>query len=1059
MKKLITICLIIFGLAANAQQNQFHVYSLPDTVPISGASINVVGKQPLTSGNNGQFMLNYPTGTYQVQIKYMGYVSINTTITLPSKSLNFYLLPSLNILQEVAINTGYQTLAKERATGSFVTISNKQLNEQMSTDIISRLEAVANGITVDKRSSSLGNLMVRGLSTISGPRTPLIILDNFPYQGDLQNINPNDIESITILKDAAAASIWGSRAGNGVIVLTSKKAKTGEALAIDVNANWSVVEKPNLFTMKQLDAASFMEVEQMLYDKGYYTSKINAVAKAALSPFVELLLAKTRGQIDAAGFEAMASTMRQTDIREELLQLNYGKAIKQQYSISLRGSADRINWNVLAGYDNNRSDLGGLDSRLNLMSRNTLKITKKLELDFSLAYTKNNGAPGKVGYGDLASTGGVTYPYLRLLDDQGNPVSVAKGYSLSYLNTLNQTVFGNWNYYPINDYLNNNISNASSDLLGNVSLRYQVLPSLSVRAYYQAEKQVEQAKSIYGTNSYMVRNMVNTFTQIGSNGEVTRIIPIGEILDQTQVSLNAQSFRSQVNYDKQWNKHTVNALAGWEFSENKTEGDGFRVYGYSDERLTNVGMNMATTYPNYISKTMSYLDQGPNNLTSKLNRFVSLYANLGYGFDDKYLFSASMRKDASNIYGVATNEKWKPLWSVGAGWVIGRESFYKVPWLPYLKLRGSYGYSGNVDLSKSSLTTIVGGTTSAFTNTGIARFGQFSNPSLRWEKVGTTNIAIDFALVNQRIKGSIEVYHKKAVDLYGTSLVDYTAIAATSITKNVASIRARGLDVSLNTVNTTGAFKWTTDLNFNLYKDEVKAYYLASVQGSQFVGNGTIGTPLIGYPVYGVFSYQWAGLDPTNGNPRGYYKGEVSSDYNLLTGADVSVKDLVYNGPAFPTMFGNLGNTFSYKGFSATARFTYKLGHYFRPNSINYSNLFASNVGHPDYLKRWQKPGDELVTNVPSLVYPAVSRRDAFYNYAGVAVLKGDNVRLAYISIGYELKREWLNKLPFKSIQLQANASNLGVIWTANKQGIDPDYRDNQILPSKYFSLGIRCTL
>lgn len=1059
MKTLILFSLLLFSLGANAQQNQFHVYSLPDSVPLANVSILVQGKQTLTSGNNGQFWLNFPNGSYEVQLKHLGFVTLNATITLPSKSLRFYLQPSPNALQEVTIQTGYQSLPKERATGSFVTLSNKQLNEQISTDIISRLEAVANGVTVDRRSSTQGNLMVRGLSTIAGPREPLIILDNFPYQGNLQNINPNDIETITILKDAAASSIWGSRAGNGVIVLTSKKARAGQALLIDVNANASLVNKPNLMTMRQLDAGAFMEVEQLLYEKGYYTSRINAVAKGQLSPFVELLLAKTRGQIDQADFDARANVMRNTDIREELLELNYQKAIKQQYSISLRGSAERINWNVLAGYDRNRSDLAASDTRLNLTSRNTLKITNKLELDFSVAYTKTDGAPGKVGYSELATTGGVTYPYLRLLDEQGNPVAVAKNYSLSHLSTLNQTVFGDWNYYPVNDYLNNKISNTTSDLLGNVSLRYQVLPSLSLKAYYQAEKQVEQSRSIYGANSYLVRNLVNTFTQIGTGGEVTRIIPMGEILDQSQVSLNAHSFRSQLNYSKQFGKHALNALGGWEFSENKIEGDGFRVYGYSDERLTNVAMNMATTYPNFISKTLSFIDPGPNNLTSKLNRFVSLYANLGYSFDDKYLFSASARKDASNIYGVNTNEKWKPLWSVGAGWVISNEPFYQVSWMSYLKLRGSYGYSGNVDLSKSSLTTIIGGTTSAFTNTGIARFGQFSNPSLRWEKVGTTNIAIDFAALNQRIRGSVEIYQKNATDLYGTSRVDYTAIAATNIIQNVASMRARGLDVSLNTQNLTGAFKWSTDLNFNLYKDEVKEYYLASTQGSQFVGNGTLASPLIGYPVYAVFSYPWAGSDPANGNPRGYFKGEVSSDYNLLTGAEVGVNDLVYNGRAFPTVFGNLGNTFSYRNLSLTARFTYKMGHYFRPNSINYSNLFASNVGHPDYLLRWQKPGDELLTNVPSLVYPAVSRRDAFYNYAGVAVEKGDHVRLAFISIAYELKREWLARLPFSSLQLQANASNLGLVWAANKKGIDPDYRDNQILPSKYFSLGIRCTL
>lgn len=1056
MRILIFLCLLLFSLMAGAQQNQFHLYSLPDTVPIANATILVHGRQAVITGNNGQFFLNFPSGSYQIEIKHLGFVSIKIAINLPSKSLKFYLSPSLNLLQEVAINTGYQTLPRERATGSFVTISNKQLNEQMSTDIISRLEAVANGITVDKRSSSQGNLMVRGLSTINAPREPLIILDNFPYQGDLQNINPNDIESITILKDAAAASIWGSRAGNGVIVLTSKKAKNGKALSIDFSSNISVVEEPDLSVMRQLSSTDYLELETFLYGKGFYNSKISSSSKPFLSPMVELLVAKNNGTITANAYDKQLAFLQAGDVRSEFAKLNYENGFKQQHALSLRGSESKLDWNVSIGYDHNISSVGATNDRLSMTTRNTVRILKNLSFDFGLMYSKTGSEQTRANYSDL-STAGFLYPYLRLKDENGVEVGIPRTYSLSYLNSLNRNIFADWNYYPLSDYLNNRVEAFSSDLVLNAGLTYQVFKGLSARLYYQDERQTSGGDNLYGANSYMVRSLVNSYTQVAGTGEVTRIVPAGEIFDTNDIVLKAYNLRAQLNYSRDWKKHNIGVLGGYELNQKNTEGQSGRVYGYDEDRLTMANLNYNILYPNYVSKTSSYISNGAG-LSSKLNRFVSAYANLAYTYADKYTISASARKDASNLFGLSTNDKWKPLWSVGAAWNIRKERFVDFEWLNALKLRGSYGYSGNVDLSKSALTTILGTITSNFTNTLMARFSQFSNPELRWEKVGTINLGLDFGLLDNRLTGSIEVYSKHAEDLYGNTPVDYTALPTPSIIKNVASIRASGMDIALHSQNIKGKLQWSTDLNLNLYRDKVLDYYQVSDLGSNFVGTGINASPLKGYPVYSVFSYRWAGLDPLNGNPQGYVNGKVSTDYATIIG-NSKVSDLVYGGPAFPTVFGNIGNTLSYGGLSLIARIAYKLGYKFGRNSINYNNLFNSGAGHPDYANRWQKPGDEKTTNVPSLVYPAVSRRDNFYNNADILVESGAHVRLAYLSATYDLKKEWLAKLPFSSIQLQANASNLGILWRANKLGIDPDYRENVLIPSKYYSFGIRCNI
>ncbi|MNK34410.1 TonB-dependent Receptor Plug Domain protein [compost metagenome] len=1056
MRLTIILLLLALGLAANAQQ-QFKVYGLPDSIPISNATVRVQGKQPVTTGNNGQFMLDLPNGNYQLEIRYLGYMPLSLTLSLPSKIQNFYLTPDLNLLQTVEINTGYQTIPRERATGSFVTISNKQLNEQMSTDIISRLEAVANGITVDKRSSSQGNLMIRGLSSINGPREPLIILDNFPYQGELQNINPNDIEQITILKDAAATSIWGSRAGNGVIVLTSKKAKAGKALSVDFHTNVSLVGKPDLGRLRQLSSTDYLALEEFLYGKGFYNSKINSVAKPFLSPMVELLVAKNNGSITAESYAQQLEFLRGGDVRTEFAKLNYEEGVKQQHALSLRGNENKLAWSLSMGYDHHVSSLAAVNDRLSLTTRNTLKLSEQLSLDFGAMYTKNASRNGRADYSDL-STSGFLYPYLRLKDENGRELAIPRAYSLAYLNSLDRNIFADWNYYPLSDYLNNEIKTESNDLLLNAALNYRVLKGLNAKIYYQHERQTTSNTALYGADSYTVRSLYNTYTQVATNGTVTRIVPLGGMFDTNAAVLKAQNLRAQLNYANNWKAHSLDLLAGYEMGDKNTEGQTNRVYGYNEDRLSVAALNYNTLYPNYITKANSFISQGAG-FSSRTNRFVSVYANMAYSYQNKYTFSASARKDASNLFGLSTNDKWKPLWSIGAAWNIGEEEFAKRAWVDELKLRASYGFSGNVDLGRSAVTTITGSQTSNFTGGIMSRFGQFANPELRWEKVGTTNVGLDFSVLKRRLSGSIELYQKNATDLYGNSLVDYTALPTPSLIKNVASIRARGLDVSLNSQNTNGRLAWSTQLNFNLYKDEVLEYYQPSNLGANFVGSGITSSPLAGYPVYSVFSYRWAGLDPANGNPLGDVNGVPSSDYAAIINGS-TVDDLVYSGPAFPTIFGSMGNTLAYAGFSLTLRLTYKMGYSFGRTSIHYNNLFSSGTGgHPDYANRWQKPGDEQHTQVPSLVYPAVSRRDNFYNGSEVLVERGDHIRLSYVALTYEVKKAWLAKLPFSNIQLQANASNLGVLWRANKLGIDPDFRENVISPSHFYSFGLRCAL
>lgn len=1062
MKKRLIILFLI--LSFNFSYAQYivkgRVLNATDSTVISGASVNIMpGNRSITSDPAGYFQFNVAAGSYNFYLSHIGYAKekVITKVT-GSIDLNFYLQPVANELKEVVIHTGYQDLPKERATGSFVSINSKKLNEQFSTDVLSRLEAVANGVSVNHRSGTNGKLMVRGLSTITGPGQPLVVLDNFPYQGDLNNINPNDVESITILKDAAASSIWGSRAGNGVIVITTKKAKAGQALSIDFAGNFSVTPKPDLYYLSQMTVPDFIAVEQFLYNKGYYNSKINSSSKPPLSPVVELLVANKKGTLSNQMLQDALAKLGEQDTKRDILQTNYQNAIARQFALSLRSGGKVTDWTFNAGYDANTSNLAGQSNRLNLNSYNVIRLYPWLTMDVGLQLTQSKSGNGKAGYNDMGNNSNIIYPYLSLADANGNALPVAKNYSLSYLNGLNYNLLSDWRYYPLTDYLENNIEQTTRDFVSNFGVNMTVFKGFKASVKYQYELQRLYRRSLFGENSFTARNLVNTFTQIANNGTAIYKVPKGGLLDETESLLKAQNIRGQLAYNRNFGSHDVNVIAGAELNENKTNASGSRLFGYNDENTTFSYPDLANTYPNYVTGALNYIDKGPTDRQLYLNRFVSFYGNAAYTYKQRYTLSASARKDASNLFGLNTNDKWKPLWSTGLAWNIVNEPFFKVNWVQELKLRGSYGYSGNVDQTKVAITTLIGSAISPFTGTVESRFDQFVNPDLRWEQVGTFNFGLDFSILNNRLSGSVEIYKKRATDLYGSSQVDYTAVPTIILFKNSSAMQAKGLDVLFSSKNIIGKFGWISDINFSLYRDKVLEVYKSGTNASSYINSGTSIVNARGYPVFAMFSYRWAGLDPKNGNPQGYLNNTVSTNYNAIVGSGTTLNDLVYDGSIFPTIYGNLGNTFSYGALSLTLRLNYKFGYYFRRASIDYNKLYSAGTSHADYALRWQNPGDENFTDVPSMIYPVVSARESFYTFSEALIEKGDHIRIAYLSITYQLNKEKLKKLPFKSAQLQVNASNLGIIWRANKKGLDPDYNTSAIPPSKFFSLGLRTT-
>lgn len=1061
MKKILLFLTLCFSLITLAQQQELKGVVLDNatSTPIADVVVSVAnGSQITRTDSEGKFLLKVLSKKVDLLFAGKNHESRTISVKLPqAQILTFTLASKIFEIEEVTLSTGYQKIAKERATGSFSSVDSPLLQQQITTNVIDRLQAVASGVLMSKGTGST-QLMVRGLSSINGPKAPLIILDNFPYEGDINNINPNTVENITVLKDAAASSIWGARAANGVIVISTKTASLSQKVRLDFTANTTISPKPDLNYLKALTSSDFIDVEKELFNRGFYKTDINSPTRPVLSPVVSLLNKEKNGLIspETAAFEI--NRLRSVDTRDQYRKYMYQPAVKRQYFINMSDATPKLSWLSSLGYDDNKGSLDEGYQRLNLRVQNIWKPLSKLTLNTSAYLTRTANQSGRIGYGAITMKNNAV-PYMEFADDNGNALAVSKVYDQTYKNSLIGKGLLDWNYYPLTDWKHSTSKSTATEVIINSAVNYKFFKGLDADLLYQYQWSSGHTDNLNDEQSYYTRNYINQFAQINANGQVSFIIPQGGILDKTNRLTNTNSLRGQLNYNQIFNKNRISALLGAETRSSNSKIEYNRFYGYNEKNLTTGSIDYTKQYPNFVTGSTGFIQRN-QSLGEQNTRFVSLYANASYTYDGKYILSGSARRDASNLFGLNTNDQWNPFWSAGLAWDISKESFYNVSFLPFLKLRSSYGHSGNINPAMVAVTTIAYyRENSPYTNHPTARFDNYYNPSLKWENTRMENFALDFSTPHDRISGSVEYFTKKSDNLFGSTPIDYTT-GIMNMLWNVAAMQGRGWDVELKTINIDKTFRWKSILNMSIYHDKVTQYYLNNKVARNFVQPDVSAyiTGLEGMPVYSIFGYKWAGLDAQNGDPLGYFEGKISKNYAEILNADIKTDDLQYFGSAVPTHYGSFVNSFSYRNFSLDVGILYKSGYWFRRNSINYTALYNSWLGHKDYEERWQKSGDEVFTNVPSNSYVSNSNRDAFYNGAAILVEKGDHIRLQYINIAYNLPGDYWSKMPMKNLNLYFNVDNLGILWKANKAGIDPDYNiTNTVLkPNNNFTLGLK---
>ncbi|GGH30571.1 SusC/RagA family TonB-linked outer membrane protein [Sphingobacterium alkalisoli] len=1047
--------------------------------PLVGASVRVRGQDKATlTDQNGRFLLNDVPRRAILEISYIGYTALELRATNDLGTI--MLKGEAADLQEVVVSTGYQQLPRERATGSFAAVSNELLSRKPTMNVLDRLEGLAGGLVFHRNSASgEPSLVVRGRSTIYGDDQPLVVVDGFPIEGSLNSINPNDVENITILRDAAAASIWGVRAANGVIVVSTRRGAFNERPTIELRSQALVGDRPDLSYLPYMSSSDYIDLERAWYQDGRYDQYLSSPLDElpTLSEVVQQLMDVQQGRSTQQQADAYLNDLRGVDVRKEYADVFYRNRVHQQHQFNMRGGSERVRYMFSAGYDRDQSsERGNGTDRITLRGDNTYQIMKSLQLNVSLNHAWNGQQHNAMGlYGFQGETGGnlgsvdanqyAFYPYQRLRDAQGNAISIARDVPFLYDQQLQQQYgMQDWSYRPADEInLRDNQTKQQYSRIA-AGLEYKLPLGFSADLRYQFERDVISGRDLRPLDMYSTRDLINTYSVRDPNGDngLRRAVPVGDVLISNAGQRSSHNFRGQLNYNGGWaeHRHRLSGIVGMEVRDILYDNMLNSFYGYDDRTLQYTDMDKMASYEQFTMPFALPFEFGggiQDRISQEWNRYASFYSNVSYTYLDRYVVSASGRIDKSSLFGVNPADRNVPLWSSGLAWNISRESFFPTSGIfSELRFRSTYGFNGNVSAAQTSFPIAWAGR-DFMTRLPTANITSPANPLLQWEKVSQLNLAVDFGLWNNRLSGRLEWFTKRGQDLFGDHFLDPSSGFST-IQANVATMQGRGFDFELN-ARIGSVLRWDTKLLFSHAIDRVED--IALIGSGSFSSGVTAGGgfltgnqgymladrevfPLSGRPVYALYSYAWGGLD-SDGNPQLLDEHGALGDYASILGS-LPADKLVYHGPAQPRFYGGWTHNLFYKGIGLTTTLTYKLGHYFRRSSINYYGLAGTDMfrstGHSDYALRWREPGDEARTDVPA--YPGYNLfdtyRDEAYRYADILVESASHVRLKDITLSYNLKGKWMESLSLRSAQIYAYVDNVGILWRANKHGIDPDF-------------------
>ena len=1075
MKRLIYF-LIFMPLALIAQDQVLvtgTVVGGKPEMPIAGASVYVsssmVGNQTdekgilqgamlgTTTDFDGNFELRVDPNIKSLVISYMGFESKTIELGNNTKNLRITLKESSENLDEVII-TGYQKIEKRKATSAYAKVDVAEIEQAGVATVDQMLTGQLPGVMVQPTTGAPGaasKISIRGIATLNGSSDPLWVLDGIPLQGDdipedfrdkdnidnlqsspIAGLNPGDIESITVLKDASATSIYGARAANGVIVITSKKGKRG-AMRINTNANVFVTQRPDFSKLNLLNASQKVDLELYLASRPDLTYQQNRGGVARI-----LNNYNQYDNFQNNGFDAISSAAQNAINELRNVNTNWGKelyqmAVNQQYTLSISGGSENNDYYFSAGlFDEQGTTIGTGQKRFNITLKDNFSITDKLKVGVALFGSQNRTSSyisGADAYTNPAYYARHANPYLRLTDAAGNYV---------YDPDLVERSDLNLNYNVLEERRNTAHEYKANSLKSIFNIDYDFNEDLKFSTQLGLQLDFNSTEKVSDKNSYYTRKYRQQ-SRYSVSGGYDYYMPEGGIIQNWNADVFQYNWKTTANYNTTFNKrHELDLMLGTEFRQNKHTEIHTKGFGFNSNTLTTIPITNELALKNSLFDTYKK--------TYNENVFASFYGTASYTLDRKYTVFGSLRYDGSNLFGVNPKYRYLPIWSFAGSWNLDKEDFMaNIDAIDMLKLRASYGVQGNIDKSTSPFVVGKYNNVSILpgTNEEAIQATNAPNPNLRWEKTTSSNIGFDLSLFNNRVFLTGDYYSRKSTDLIGLRSIPLEN-GYNFISTNWATVSNKGYELSINTTNiNTPNFRWTSGLNI--------AHNKSVVEDIEIPENN-LKPSLKGHSVRAIFALKTAGLD-SNGLPLFWKNGRKVTAvefYNLEEGVDgsqLSREDhrnlYTYAGDGMPKFTGGFRNTFSYKQFDLRVLTNFNIKQTVRaeptynptqaqPGSNYNTDILKAGTGKYPALIGANSPG--FNTN---LLYSWYNTYDAGNTYKDLDIWLKDisYIRISSIRLSYALPKKQLEKLRISGLNFNLEARNMFVIGTDYDGYFDPE--------------------
>ena len=992
--------------------------------PLLGVPVCIGATRVCTiTDNQGFFSFKVPVESTTLKFSYLGMDDTYLTLAPGDADLEQDVVMHSDMVLDEVVVTGYQTIEKGRSTGSYAVVTDEKMNKIVTNNVVDRLEGVVPGLAIDGE----GNMIVRGQATLYAETSPLIVVDGFPMEYDAFNVNPNDIEQISVLKDAAAASIWGVRAANGVIVITTKKGAKNAKTHVSYSGDVKIGSKFDVSSLGYLNSAQRIDWEREHFAN---SNEIQQMLEGSSLAFTEAALIEYNyqaGNTSESEREAQFTNLGAYTNWNDLRKYFYQNSLFQTHNIVITSGSDITTNYISLNFENSRGDLIGNNSnRAGVLWNTSTELNKFIKLTTGLRahYSKA-----------LAYTGNPTTmaPYTKLFNADGTYANEFNGVSQFFKDDLMQKGYGDWNYNRLQDRGETTNETNAYNVSVNAALDFD-LPwgfQFTTSGMYTVDHSANEI--INGRNSYTVRDQFNRFTAYDdATGTMTSYLPEGAIKTINNYESVSYTWRNVLNYKYSNDKWYVAALAGTEMFAIRTKGLNDTYYGYDVQGLThNSRMDFQTLASDGVygfspiggKQTIMY-----NPWQSDVeNRYFSMFFTASGTYDNRYTLFTSMRYDKTNLFGRSKKYRNQPTWSIGGKWTISNEQFFPVDAIDELSLKASYGLSGNVDKTTSPY-VVTWNMLDMMTGDKVLNIQNPENPELGWEKVYIQNAGFELSMFDHRLFLEAEYYYKHTKDALGNAAMDPTTGWATAKI-NYAELKNHGLDVALSGYPVKGRnFNWLSSFTLS---------YNHNVVTKVFSGTGTYTSlmkhnPQEGWPVDYVYGYKMAKLSPEGQMQIYNAKGEVLG-YEQMS--SMAIEDILLLGRRSPKFYGAFSNAFTWKNLTLDFAFTYKLGHMLQMPSVSgYSgnNVFKS------FDNRWRQPGDEEKTWIPRAPYNNISGTYlAVINNNDKIYERGDLIRLKYIGLGYDMtslvRTSWLNGLALKF-----SVENPW-FWASNSYRLDTD--------------------